>query len=103
VANNEPQRSEQGRDDHERNNNTHEHGAVAGRPSHEEAFQLWRILVRHTGHRGAKITEVLDAAEDHGIDRFWASEMLMFWLKRGEISKSWADNRVVPQGRWWRR
>jgi hypothetical protein len=47
------------------------------------------------------VTDVLDATEEHGIDRFWASEMLMFWLDRGDLRRSTAPNRVVPQrGRW---
>ena len=77
--------------------------ALGDQIGHREALQwsLWRILVQLRGRKGAKVTDVLDAAEAHGIDRFWACEMLMFWLDRGDIAKSYASNRVVPQrGEW---
>jgi len=70
---------------------------------HEEALQwgLWRILVQHAGGCGAKVTEVIDAAEERGIDPFLASEMLMFWLGRGDIRKATAPNRIIPQRGGW--
>jgi len=71
--------------------------------NHGEALRwgLWRILVQHAGGRGAKVTEVIDVTEERGLDPFWASEMLMFWLDRGDIRKATAPNRIIPQrGRW---
>lgn len=72
--------------------------------------RLWRILLaeadaRHRNYDsalpGAKVTDVLDVAEECGIDRFWASETLMFWIERGDIRRSTAPNRVVPQRERW--
>lgn len=76
---------------------------LRGPLSHQKAlhWSLWRILVQLRGRKGAKVTDVLDAAEAHGIDRFWACETLMSWIDRGDIAKSHASNRVVPQrGEW---
>lgn len=72
---------------------------------HREALQwsLWRIIVEHTNHRGdAKISDVLGAAEERNISRFWAADMLMAWIERGDIKRSTAPNCIVPQRKRWK-
>lgn len=55
---------------------------------------LWRILNSHSGRRGARTDEVIDTAEQYGMDPFWVHEMLVFWNRRGDIKLSQASNRV---------
>jgi len=43
------------------------------------------------------VTDVPETAEQHGIDLFWASEMLVFRFDRGDIRKATAPNRIIPQ------
>lgn len=106
--NEKPHRHKPDREPHETSSTTSQNNSHSGVTpgtsfTHKETLRwsLWRIVVRQANRRGAKVTDVLDAAEDHGIDRFRAAETLMFWLDRGDIRKAAADNRIVPQrGRW---
>jgi len=62
---------------------------------------LWRILSCHSGRREARIDEVLDTAEEYGMDSFWVHEMLVFWDSRGDITLSQADNRAELEREDW--
>jgi hypothetical protein len=55
---------------------------------------LWRILSQRSGRRGARIDEVMDTAEQYGMDPLWVHEMLVFWDGRDNLTLSQSDNRA---------
>jgi hypothetical protein len=51
---------------------------------------------RSEAETGAKLREVLDTAEEVGLDSSWALEQIRRWLKTGRLKKPHARNRIAP-------
>ena len=64
-------------------------------------WSLWRIMVQNCYRRRVKVSEILDLAAGYQLDQYWAIDMLMYWLHRGDLRRSEKTNYVVLQrGRW---